>query len=124
MLSGPQIDPTFDGILKVRLVNLAPKPIALAYEAPFLTIQFFRLASPVSREYDGPSQRQHGITGMDIQELVDMEGMTLGQVMKTLTSLARDVAELRGSITRLSWSVPIIVGIGMTIVGIIVALKK
>src|ERR1022692_3880490 len=44
MLSGPQIDPGFKGILVVRMINLAPKPVALAYEAPFLTVQFFRLS--------------------------------------------------------------------------------
>jgi deoxycytidine triphosphate deaminase len=47
MLSGPQIDPTFCGVLTVRVVNLAPKRIALPYESPFLTIQFFRLSNPV-----------------------------------------------------------------------------
>jgi dCTP deaminase len=124
MLSGPQIDPTFEGILKVRLVNLAPKKIALTYEAPFLTIQFFRLASPVSRPYSGPSQKQTGIGGADIQDLVDMEGMTLGQVMKTLAALAKDVSELRGSISRLSWMVPLIVGFGIAVIGIMVELKR
>jgi len=124
MLSGPQIDPTFDGVLTVRLMNLAPKAIALTYEAAFLTIQFFRLSSPVSKTYSGPRQKQAGITSTDIQDLVDTEGMTLGQVMKTLGALAKDVAELRGSIARLSWSVPIIVGVGMAIVGIIVSLRK
>jgi hypothetical protein len=68
-------------------------------------------------------QKQPGITSTDIQELVDTEGVTLGQVMKTLGALAKDVAELRGSVARLSWSIPIIVGVGMAIVGIIVSLK-
>ncbi len=121
MLSGPQIDPTFQGILKVRLVNLAPKKIALTYEDPFLTIQFFRLATPVSRPYTGPSQKQEGITGKDIQDLVEMEGMTLGQVTKTLAALAKDVSELRGSISRLSWLVPLIVALG---IAVMVAFKR
>lgn len=124
MLSGPQIDPTFEGILKVRLVNLAPKKIALTYEAPFLTIQFFRLASPVSRSYAGQYQKQEGISGADIQSLVEMEGMTLGQVMKTLSALAKDVSKLEGSVSRLSWWMPLIVIFGMTVIGIVVALKR
>jgi dCTP deaminase len=124
MLSGPQIDPTFEGILKVRLINLAPKKIALTYEAPFLTIQFFRLNSPVSRTYAGPYQKQEGISGADIQNLVEMEGMTLGQVMKTLSGLARDVSKLEGSVSRLSWSIPLIVTIGMAVIGIVVAFKR
>ncbi|MGH6629910.1 MAG: dCTP deaminase domain-containing protein, partial [Burkholderiales bacterium] len=123
MLSGPQIDPTFRGVLVVRLVNLAPKPIALAYEAPFLTVQFFRLSKPVGQPYTGPQQGQTGIGARDIQELAQTEGLTLGQVIKTLTALARDVAELRGSVNRLSWAVPVIVGAGIMIIAVLVALK-
>jgi len=123
MLSGPQIDPGFRGILVVRLINLAPKPIALPYEAPFLTLQFFRLGSPVTKPYSGPQQGQPGISARDIQELVETEGMTLGQVMKTLGALAKDVSELRGSVGRLTWVLPLIVAIGMAVVGTVVALK-
>jgi len=123
LLSGPQIDPGFQGVIVVRVVNLSPKPLALPYEAPFLTTQFFRLSGPVSRPYSGPRQSQPGLTGRDIQELLDTEGLTLGQVIKTLSALARDVAELRGSVGRLSWTIPLIVGVGIAIVAVIVALK-
>lgn len=123
MLSGPQIDPTFAGILTVRVINLAPRPIAMPYEAPFLTIQFFRLANPVSKRYTGKRQGQGGISSQDIQELVETEGLTLGQVMKTLGALAKDVSELRGSVNRLSWLVPLIVAVGMGAVAAVVALK-
>jgi dCTP deaminase len=123
MLSGPQIDPGFRGILVVRLINLAPKPIAMPYEAPFLTLQFFRLNAPVSRPYAGPQQGQTGISVRDIQELVETEGMTLGQMTKTLGALAKDVSELRGSVAKLTWIVPLIVVVGMAVVGAVVALK-
>jgi dCTP deaminase len=124
MLSGPQIDPTFEGILKVRLVNLAPKKIALGYESPFLTIEFLRLGSPVSRPYSGPSLKQDGITSADMQELLNMEGMTMGQVFKTLSALAKDVAELRGAVGRLTWYLPAIIGVGIAIIGILVAVRR
>jgi dCTP deaminase len=123
MLSGPQIDPGFKGVLVVRLMNLAPKPIAMPYEAPFLTLQFFRLSTPVSKPYTGPQQGQAGISARDIQELLETEGMTLGQVTKMLGTLAKDVSELRGSVAKLTWIVPLVVVIGMSVVGAIVALK-
>jgi len=123
MLSGPQIDPGFKGILVVRVINLAPKPIAMPFEAPFLTLQFFRLANPVSRMYSGPQQVQPGITTRDIQELVEAEGLTLGQITKTLGALAKDVPELRGSVTKLTWFIPLIVAIGMAVITIVVSLK-
>jgi dCTP deaminase len=123
LLSGPQIDPGFRGIIVVRVVNLSPKPVALPYEEPFLTVQFFRLSEPVSGAYSGPRQDQPGITGRDIQELVETEGLTLGQVIKTLSTLAKDVSELRGSVSKLSWLVPLVVAVGIAAVSIIVALK-
>jgi dCTP deaminase len=123
MLSGPQVDPGFKGVLIVRLINLAPIPIVLPHKEPFLTTQFFRLHEPVSEPYAGPYQDQHGISARDIQELTQTEGLTLGEVIKTLSALARDVAELRGSVSRLSWLVPLIIGIGMAVVAITVALK-
>lgn len=124
MLSGPQIDPGFKGILVVRVVNLAPKRVALPHEAPFLTVQFFRLSTPSSKAYSGPQQHQTGISAKDIQELTETEGLTLGQVTKTLSALARDVAELKGSVGRLTWLVPLIVGFGMAVVGVLVAMKS
>jgi hypothetical protein len=53
-----------------------------------------------------------------------MEGMTLGQVMKTLAALAKDVSELRGSVSRLSWILPLIISFGIAIIAILVALKR
>ena|SRR5579862_5834306 len=124
MLSGPQIDPGWIGILVVRVINLSPKPIALPYEAPFLTFQFFRLSHDVDKPYCGPQQAQSGITARDIQELLDTEGLTLGQVMKTLSALAQDVAELRGSVSKLVWLVPTIIAIGIAVIGAVAVLHK
>jgi len=123
MLSGPQVDPTFRGILVVRLVNLSPKPIALSYEAPFLTVQFFRLNKPVENSYNGPQQGQTGISSRDMQELAETEGLTLGQVIKTLSTLAMEVAELKGSVNRLVWLVPFIVAFGIAVIGVLVTVK-
>ncbi len=123
MLSGPQIDPGFEGILVVRLMNLAPTTVALPYKAPFLTVQFFKLSEPVAQPYSGPRQGQSGITDRDIQELTQTEALTLGGVVKTLGALAADVKELRGSVGRLSWSVPLLVGFGIAVIAIIVTIK-
>jgi dCTP deaminase len=123
MLSGPQIDPGFEGILVVRLMNLAPTTVALPYKSPFLTLQVFRLSEPVANPYKGPRQGQLGITDRDIQELTQTEALTLGGVVKTLGALAADVKELRGSIGRLSWSVPLLVAFGIAVIAVIVTIK-
>lgn len=123
LLSGPQIDPGFDGVLVVRVTNLSPKRATLSYESPFLTAQFFKLASPVSKPYAGRRQGQTGIQDKDIQELSASDSPTIGGMVKSLAVLAGDVAELRGSVGRLSWTIPLIVGLGITVIGVIVGLK-
>ncbi len=123
MLSGPQIDPGFRGVLVIRVVNLAPKRIGFSYEAPFLSAQFFRLAMPVQHPYEGRRQDQAGIAAHDIQELLETEAPTLGEMMKTLSGLALVVSELRGSVNRLAWVIPLIITIGIAVISIIVAIK-
>jgi hypothetical protein len=44
--------------------------------------------------------------------------------MKTLSALAMDVAGIKGSVNRLSWLVPLIVALGMTVIGVVVTFKK
>jgi dCTP deaminase len=123
MLSGPQVDPGFEGLLVIRLINLAPMSVALPYKAPFLTAQFFKLSEPVKTPYRGPFQGQVGITDRDIQELTQTEALTLGGVVKTLGALAADVKDLRSSVKTLTWAIPVLVGFGITVIAIIVGLK-
>jgi dCTP deaminase len=123
LLSGPQIDPGFDGVLVVRVTNLAPRRITLAYEAPFLTAQFFKLNHPVSRPYSGSRQGQTGLGPKDVEELTHPDSPTLGGMVKSLGALANDVSDLKTSVRWMAWAIPIIVGLGITIIGIIVGLK-
>lgn len=123
LLSGPQIDPGFNGVLVVRVTNLAPRRVTLAFEAPFLTIQFFKLNHPVSRPYAGSRQGQTGLGSSDFEELTHPDSPTLGGMVKSLTSLATDVNDLKTSVKWMAWAVPVIVAIGMTVVGLVVALK-
>jgi dCTP deaminase len=130
LLSGPQIDPGFDGVLVVRVTNLSPRRVTLPHEAPFLTVQFFKLNQPVDRPYRGSRQGQTGLQPADIQELSDPESPTIGGMVRSLAVLAADVGDLRtsvarleGSVSKLSWLVPLVVAIGMAVVGVVVAIK-
>lgn len=123
LLSGPQIDPGFDGVLVVRVMNLAARRVTLTYEAAFLTTQFFKLSQPVKRPYAGSRQGQTGLKPSDIEELSDPESPTLGGMVKSLAKLASDVGDLKVAVRWLAWAIPVIVGLGMTIIGIIVSLK-
>ncbi|MGH8982047.1 MAG: dCTP deaminase [Acidimicrobiales bacterium] len=123
LLSGPQIDPGFRGVLIVRVTNLAPRRITLTYEAPFLTVQFFRLARPVAKPYAGARQGQTGLGANDIEELSHPDSPTLGGMVKSLSTLASDVGDLKTAVKWMAWAVPAMVAIGMAVVGIIVGIK-
>jgi dCTP deaminase len=126
VLSGPQIDPGFEGVLIVRVSNLAPHRITLAYEGRFLTTSFFKLSHPVAHPYRGSRQGQTGLGPKDIEGLSNPESPTMGGMVKSLTSLARDVSELKGSVSTMTWAIGIavdIMAIAITIVGVIAALK-
>jgi dCTP deaminase len=123
LLSGPQIDPGFRGVLVVRVTNLAPRRIVLKHEAPFLTVQFFKLLRPVAKPYAGSRQGQTGLGASDIEELAHPDSPTLGGMVKSLSALARDVADLKTSVKWMGWAIPIIVGLGITVIAIIVAIK-
>lgn len=74
---------------------------------------------PTAKPYEGPRQDQTGITDRDIQELTQTEALTLGGVVETLGALAADVRELKGSIGRLSWSIPLLVAFGIAVIAVI-----
>ena len=94
LLSGPQIDPGFNGVIVVRVTNLAPRRVTMPYEAPFLTVQFFRLNQPVARPYEGSRQHQTGLGPTDVEALTNPDSPTLGGMTKAAAiSLAVEMAK-------------------------------
>lgn len=66
LLSGPQIDPGFEGILSVTVFNAGTDYVRIDHLEKFATIEFMELSSPASKGYSGPYQRQLILTGEDI----------------------------------------------------------
>ena len=122
VLSGPQIDPGFEGVLVIGLCNLSPSDVVLPYKERFCTVEFYGLREQVASAYQGEYQRQEGISGRDLGLLVEAQGMTFGQVITALNALSADVKAISSSISMLKWVIPVIIAIGMAIVGIIAAL--
>lgn len=85
-------------------------------------MQFYRLVEPASKPYGGEYQRQGGITGKDLELLVDSQGMTFGEVIKSLGSLSSNVKDLSRWVKFQAWAIPAIIVIGITVIGIIVAI--
>jgi len=123
LLSGPQIDPGFNGHLIVRVINLAPRRITLGYQGAFLTTQYFKLDSPVDHPYEGSRQGQSSLSAKDIEGTADPGSPTLGGMVKSLSTLAADVGSLKTSVKWMAWTVAIGLPLVVAVVGIIVALK-
>jgi dCTP deaminase len=123
LLSGPQIDPGFDGHLIVRVINLAPRRITLGYEGGFLTTQYFKLDNPVEHPYSGSRQGQSSLSAKDIEGTADPDSPTLGGMVKSLSTLAADVGSLKTSVKWMAWTIAIGLPLVVAVVGIIVAVK-
>ena len=107
ILSGPQIDPGFKGVLVVGLSNLSPRDITIPYKERFCTLEFYKLVEPASELYHGEYQNQAGISPQDLENMVEAQGMTFGQVIKLLGDLSLSVKSLSESVTFLKWMIPI-----------------
>jgi dCTP deaminase len=123
MLSGPQIDPGFKGVLVIGLSNLSPRDVVIPYKDAFCTVEFFDLEESATKAYSGEYQDQTGIAPSDIRNLVEAQGMTFGQVITALQGLSQDVKSLSDSVKTLRWLFPVILGFGIAVIGIIVALQ-
>ena len=128
--TGPQIDPGFYGRLIIGITNLTPKPVSLPYKDDFVSVEFHRLEEPAEHPYDGPYQGKLELGAEEIEFITESEGMALSEVLTTLRSLSSNVGTLTNDVTTLTsefrsykWAVPSMVGIGMAVIGIIVALK-
>ena len=121
--TGPQIDPGYKGRIILGLTNLTPKPVSLPYKDALVSVEFHKLEEPCAKPYSGPYQDKIELGPEDIEMVVETEAMALSEVLTTLASLSENVASLATHVKMLEWIVPLIVAIGMTVIGIIVAIK-
>jgi len=125
VLSGPQIDPGFKGVLVLGLSNLSPRDVTIPYKERFCTVEFHALSEAASEPYRGEYQDQAGITAQDLENLVEAQGMTFGQVIQLLGELSLNVKSLSESVSFLKWAFPsamAVLAIGIAVVGVLVAM--
>ena len=128
--TGPQIDPGYHGRLILGLTNPTPKLVSLPYKDDLISVEFHRLEEPCTKPYSGPYQDKLELGPEDIEMVVEAEAMSLSEVLTTLNSLSENVsllsqtvAVLTTDVKMLKWIIPLIVTIGITVIGIIVAIK-
>jgi len=124
--TGPQIDPGYHGRLIVGLTNLTPKPVTLPYKDDFITLEFHKLDEATTKPYDGPYQGKMELGAEEIEAITQSEGMALSEMITTLRSLSASLGELSADMRVLKWVLGIgvgIIAIGVTMIGILVALR-
>jgi dCTP deaminase len=135
--TGPQIDPGYHGRLILGITNLTPEPITVPYGDSLVTVEFHRLEEASTKPYAGPFQDKMELRPEDVEFIVETSGMALSEVMKTLrslsqsvgklsldvSSLAVDVSSLTKDVQRAMWITTLIVGFGIAVIAVIVALK-
>jgi dCTP deaminase len=118
LLSGPQIDPGFKGILTVGIYNVGPMDVAVPYLEPICTIEFYKLSVPATRPYSGEYQNQIKIPTRDIEFFIEAKGATLAEVIQTIGALGGSVDSLQDAVKNLRysiWAIPIIIGVFLVI---------
>lgn len=94
LLSGPQIDPGFEGPLSVTLFNAGTGDVILAHSDKFATIEFAELKTPASKPYSGPYQRQHRTSREDI-DLITRKHRTYTEIEEALTNLEAKLSSIQ-----------------------------
>ena len=84
LLSGPQIDPGFEGVLSITIFNAGTSEVVLSYQEIFATIEFCILKTPASKGYAGPYQMQEKITSEEI-ELITKEYKNFSEIEDGIT---------------------------------------
>jgi dCTP deaminase len=122
--TGPQIDPGYHGRLIIGVTNLSPKQATLSYGDDFLSVEFHKLQEPSTKPYNGPYQDREALGPEEIEAIAESEGMALSEVLTTLRSLTKNVGELTSEFKALKTWLPVMIGFGIAVIAILVAIKK
>lgn len=95
LLAGMQIDPGFDGYLRLGLYNSSGRPITIDRQDPLCTIEFHALAKPVEKGIRPfPELKDGRIPESDKAFLRELETTSLSDIQKDLRELSRNMNTL------------------------------
>ena len=95
LLYGLQIDPGYKGVLILRAFNTSTTKIVLSYREKIAMVQFIQLIVPAEVGYTGKFQDQLQIPPEDITQIIEAEGMTMGNVIRTIQGLIISITDLK-----------------------------
>jgi deoxycytidine triphosphate deaminase len=95
LLAGMQIDPGFEGHLRLGLYNCGGRPITIDYLDPICLIEFHRLTKPAERGIRAfPDLREGRIPEADKAYLRELETTSLSDLAKDMRSLTQNMNTL------------------------------
>lgn len=95
LLAGMQIDPDFEGHLKLGLYNCSGRPITIDYKDPICLIEFHQLSQPAERGVgEFPELKEGRIPELDKAFLRQLETTSLSDVAKDMRSLIQNINTL------------------------------
>jgi dCTP deaminase len=94
LLSGPQIDPGFEGTLSVTVFNAGSSEVVLSYLEKLATIEFSLLRTPASKAYSGRYQGQIRIPSEEV-ELITREYKSFSEIEDALSSTQEGVDNIK-----------------------------
>lgn len=97
LMAGLQIDPGFEGYLVLRAFNTSTNKIIIPFGEKIGMVQFIELKTPVKKVYEGQYQKQLTIPTDDISQIIESEGMTMGNVIRSIQGLINSVNELKNT---------------------------
>ena len=97
LLSGLQIDPGWDGVLILGLVNVSPRSITIDYQDDICSIEIHRLSVEPHKVYSGlytEAQKEGKIPKADKDYLRTIETMSVSELTGALVNMSRSVDRL------------------------------
>lgn len=116
LLSGPQIDPGFDGELRITIFNAGTSEVVLSYLDKFATIEFLSLITNASRGYQGPYQG-HGPISSDEVKMVTSSYRNFSDIEDEIRTVGESLSHVQ-DLTKAVLIALIIAVIGGIIVGV------
>ena len=123
LLAGMQIDPGFEGHLRLALYNCGGRPITLDYLDPICIIEFHRLTKPAERGVGPfPDLMKGRIPEADKAYLRELETTSLSDLAKEMRSLIQNMNTLTTITYRVIMPILILIFAG-TIVSLLFKFK-
>lgn len=111
LLSGPQVDPGFEGILSITVFNSGVDDVTIVLGEAFATIEFVFLKNPASVAYSGSYQEQRTIPVKERARIGGTTTRSFSEIEKLLDQLDNKIGILTNVV------VQVIVGIALLVSG-------